>query len=190
MPDNRVPESAKYFVTVMPLTDTEGFPEVPDLKWHRVELFAYKKDITRIFDGFQNEAGFRIGKTSFTPKGFQKVKVYFDTRDTDSLFIVAESKDLANEYVQKLGLRKPYSAQRARPENYSFPVWKILILTPSFISSSIFIASFLFPLKVYPPIFPSLLMTLWHGIFIGFKLEERILATALGEVFSLFAICL
>lgn len=93
----------------MPLEDTYEFPDAPNEKWPKKDTLVPEKDITRIFEEFHAKVGFTIGPTSFFPGGVEEVKVYFNASKKDSLFIIAESKEIINNYALRLRLRKPYN---------------------------------------------------------------------------------
>lgn len=123
MSNDKIPGSAKYCVAVMPLRDIGDFPDNPNPEWPRREIFANEGDITRIFVEFENETGFRVGPVSFSPKGVEGVKVYFNRGDLSSLFIVAESEEIANMYTHGLRLSQPYRFSRRRED--SFHAWRL-----------------------------------------------------------------
>lgn len=91
---------AKYSVALMPLGHTEGFSSVPSSEWSKTEVIANEKDITTLFDEFQQEIGPVAGPTRFTPKNFDGIRVYFDPKDKKSLFIVAETAEIADMYTE------------------------------------------------------------------------------------------
>ncbi len=99
---------SKYSVALMPLINTERFPEAPNPTWLKRDILVSSNDITKIFQEFQNKIGFPIGPTSFIPEDFEGVKVYFDSVNLNSLFIVAKSEEIANKYASSLWLRKPF----------------------------------------------------------------------------------
>ena len=101
----------------MPLRDTDGFSEKPDIKWPRRDILVFERDITRIFKGFQDgEIGFCGGPTCFNPRSCEGVKVYVNFSDITSLFIVAESEEIANKYIcECLGIKeRPYNVSKRR----------------------------------------------------------------------------
>lgn len=109
-----------YSISVMSLHHTEGFPDTPNPDWHKQSVLADKKDITKLFKEFQDETGAVISPTSFIPKDSDGIRVYFNPTDERSLFIVAETKGIADDYAEKLGLRKPYNVPKREREEMPF----------------------------------------------------------------------
>jgi hypothetical protein len=124
MPSELTPGYSKYSVAIMSLEDTRDFPDKPNPKWLKKDSLVSEKDITRFFDGIRdNDAVFVTGPTSFIPKGFDGLKVYFNPRNPNSLFIVAESRKIANCYAELKCLRKPYNEPRPKMQEDSLPSW-------------------------------------------------------------------
>ena len=111
-----LPGYLKYSVAIMPLVDTQRFQEAPNERWLKRDTLVPEKDITRVFDEIMdNNTGFIPGPISFVPTGFEGVKVYFDASRKDSLFIVAESEEIADDYAENIRLsRKPYNIPKSR----------------------------------------------------------------------------
>lgn len=116
---------SKYSVALMPLINTERFSEAPNPTWLKRDILVSSNDITKIFQEFQNKIGFPIGPTSFIPEDFEGVKVYFDSVNLNSLFIVAKSEEIADDYAGSLKLKKPYNINRnRRRDSFSYP-WEL-----------------------------------------------------------------
>jgi hypothetical protein len=121
------PGFGKYRITTMDLRLTNAFPNEPNPEWVSQELAVGEKDITRVFGGFKEELLRKgqvvSGPVGFTPEKFDRVKVYFNLKDSGSLYIVAETEIVANLYVLKgLKFRRRAYNQAANPHCSDSPL--------------------------------------------------------------------
>jgi len=123
IPNGLIPRYLKYSVAIMPLEDTQGFPDSPNPEWPKKDTLVLEEEITKVFEKFHTKIGFTIGPTSFFPGGVDGVKIYFNASKKNSLFIVAESEEIADSYAESLRLRKPYNAPKYKQEEESLPSW-------------------------------------------------------------------
>lgn len=120
----KAPKFAKYSVSIMSLRHTLDFPNEPNPEWHKTTVLVKEKDITRLFGEFKIVVGNDPGPKSLEPMGWEgKARVYFNPKDKNSLFLVAESRLIADDYAEENGLRRPFNEPKERPRVSGYDNW-------------------------------------------------------------------
>jgi len=111
-----MPAFAKYSVTVMHVTHADLCDE-PDSGWPKSDHLVSKVKMEHAFEILKKESGKGDSKemVRFAPEMPQGdvIRVFFNPSDINSLYVVADEKEIANVFFERLKLEIPYHDVRA-----------------------------------------------------------------------------